>query len=859
MVMTDNQDQPFDLGPALARIGNIPTQDQLGQAAQDEGAAYRGRLAQEQPQAPENPTFNGAMIEPITPLSPQSQPPYDYSAANLESGRNLSRQSFVDSYNKQAAAEPRVDPLNRIASALAGRPVSPYNANPSNYRQLTPSEEAEKYRSEQSEYAGLAAGIATPELASATGLARFAPGPNQLNMFLPARDFQMAEANRMEQSGLHPKTILKQTGAFRDVDGRWMREISDASSRVTPEAQQFIKDYQSSAGPATDIFEHPELYKQAPGLKKYEMELEQEPEFITQSHPDYFPGFEKKAEAMEQMGRSPSDIFAQSNMRRTPTGEWEQRYFPLGWHNGAEQNIRIAGANPEDFRKTALHEMTHAVDRGMGRPNYGASDDRIYGELAKLPPEDVIARANASRLAGSPWAPNPASYEGNWEGFLRQQASDEYMRNAGEARARNVETRRNMSPAERLNTHPFKTMDVPPEQQIVGSETTPGSSQLSVPSQNSPGFTLYHGSPHDYPAERLVQHPSGETEHIVGSPGQLPEVPEGATVLQDYPLGRVRLDKVGTGEGAQAYSHGWYGAEREGIAGDYRKKLGYKDAVQQFRNHLPDDASFEEINELVDAGKVPPKMGRVLQALKQDDWLGFDYPSQAISQAFRPSLHNFDPSPELVDAVKNYGHMYETRVNADPEHFIDWDKPLSEQSEHVKNALKNTQWGRSQLDLMGSSVEPKGSHLAPRTPDQAAEMAKIGIPGTKYLDAASRNLPKEQATRNFVLHDERIAAIVRKYGIPGAIAMGAITPEMGRQMQEQGLASGGRVHEFKHSGSVSDKTYALLHRIKRITKNTDRLGPGGFETQVVPAHARGGTASDKTNTLLAKLKAQKSA
>jgi len=38
------------------------------------------------------------------------------------------------------------------------------------------------------------------------------------------------------------------------------------------------------------------------------------------------------------------------------------------------------------------------------------------------------------------------------------------------------------------------------------------------------------------------------------------------------------------------------------------------------------------------------------------------------------------------------------------------------------------------------------------------------------------------------------------------------------------------------------------------SKRADRLGPGGFETRVVPAHARGGTISDKTHQLLAKLK-----
>jgi hypothetical protein len=40
----------------------------------------------------------------------------------------------------------------------------------------------------------------------------------------------------------------------------------------------------------------------------------------------------------------------------------------------------------------------------------------------------------------------------------------------------------------------------------------------------------------------------------------------------------------------------------------------------------------------------------------------------------------------------------------------------------------------------------------------------------------------------------------------------------------------------------------------KTTKKADKLRPGGFETQVVPTHARGGTVSDKTNQLLAKLK-----
>ena len=35
----------------------------------------------------------------------------------------------------------------------------------------------------------------------------------------------------------------------------------------------------------------------------------------------------------------------------------------------------------------------------------------------------------------------------------------------------------------------------------------------------------------------------------------------------------------------------------------------------------------------------------------------------------------------------NPGKMYEVSLNADPEHFLDWDKPLSEQSPKVRSKI----------------------------------------------------------------------------------------------------------------------------------------------------------------------------
>src|SRR5579864_5190846 len=49
---------------------------------------------------------------------------------------------------------------------------------------------------------------------------------------------------------------------------------------------------------------------------------------------------------------------------------------------------------------------------------------------------------------------------------------------------------------------------------------------------------------------------------------------------------------------------------------------------------------------------------------------------------------------------KSPGSMYQVNIGADPEHFLDWDKPLSEQHPVVQDALQ----GQFRPDQSGSSI-----------------------------------------------------------------------------------------------------------------------------------------------------------
>jgi len=75
-----------------------------------------------------------------------------------------------------------------------------------------------------------------------------------------------------------------------------------------------------------------------------------------------------------------------------------------------------------------------------------------------------------------------------------------------------------------------------------------------------------------------------------------------------------------------------------------------------------------------------------MTALEKDDWLGHDYPHQAVSEALR-NIRSYEVSPETAAAARAMGNMYRVEIKADHEHFLDWDRPIGQQSEHVRSAL----------------------------------------------------------------------------------------------------------------------------------------------------------------------------
>lgn len=127
------------------------------------------------------------------------------------------------------------------------------------------------------------------------------------------------------------------------------------------------------------------------------------------------------------------------------------------------------------------------------------------------------------------------------------------------------------------------------------------------------------------------------------------------------------------------------------------------------------------------------------------------------------------------------GHMYEARINAPQEHFLDWNKPFHEQSEHVQNSLMNVpnfeSFGHYKSGMDMGDLINRG--LIPHTYDKASQeflqaYRDAGIPGIKYFDQGSRVEGMADPTRNYVVFDDKLIDTMRRYANGGPITANAL-------------------------------------------------------------------------------------
>jgi hypothetical protein len=189
-------------------------------------------------------------------------------------------------------------------------------------------------------------------------------------------------------------------------------------------------------------------------------------------------------------GDAPGGTFTDINHPRFvdaygPTPRIEGEYGPLksvsGQYDPVTGKIFAKGPTEDRALSTSLHELQHSV---QGREGFGAGaspdefanidfqaveDGQLFHILmAKhgLSPQEAAVKLETH--TGRPLSQEALQIGMSDDAMMWPGSAEEaYMRHAGEVEARNVQSRMNMTAAERRATPPWETQDVPDDQQIV--------------------------------------------------------------------------------------------------------------------------------------------------------------------------------------------------------------------------------------------------------------------------------------------------------------------------------------------------------------------------------------------------------
>ena len=241
------------------------------------------------------------------------------------------------------------------------------------------------------------------------------------------------------------------------------------------------------------------------------------------------------------------------------------------------------------------------------------------------------------------------------------------------------------------------------------------------------------------------------------------------------------MSKIGTGEGAQAYGHGLYFADSEGVAKSYRDQLSPVTPEWPTKKH---EAMFnslpqwqqDNINGLMLNGYSGDKLRSIFQdrartarwEMANPDDVGRS--SKPIGGAPAAEIYDQLASMKRMPTAQQRGSMYQVDINADPEHFLDWDKPLSEQTS-VYEKLKGLPQVQSQQAMLG------GDRLVSYAKDNGipplvAIKLQSALRGGADFPTAVQSVRSLSANPDWAGHVDKLASAVN----PAEISMQSVIP-----------------------------------------------------------------------------------
>ena len=271
-----------------------------------------------------------------------------------------------------------------------------------------------------------------------------------------------------------PDEIFRETGWFKGADNQWRFEIPDDKVEFIADPTRLPEYQLKRAAGLGDVIKHDELFAAYPELRGL----------------------------LTQTGDNP-----------TPYGGWQpyQDRSSEGFVD-IEEEMRAYGPTRRDVESVLLHEIDHAVanrEGFSGGTNQSEATNRILEQqnidLYNLE-QRMEKRTEELGLSPFDYRPDTTDPEllqlrSEYDAKLGRSPSNQdifamYQRNMGEVAARNTESRRDMTAAERRETPPRLTEDTPREAQWTEGVISAASSEPAG-SLGANTLRVYHGTDAD--------------------------------------------------------------------------------------------------------------------------------------------------------------------------------------------------------------------------------------------------------------------------------------------------------------------------------------------------------------------------
>jgi len=348
-------------------------------------------------------------------------------------------------------------------------------------------------------------------------------------------------------------------------------------------------------------------------------------------------------------------------------------------------------------------------------------------------------------------------------------------------------------------------------------------------------------------AKLLKKDPPPRIEPTINLPPGFSKGPQIATwhgTASDFP--KFKMSYVGTGEGNQMFGHGIYTSDLRVIGTEYRDNLGFRPSLSgdgdtmaekalnkleptmvqdlegsPFGRFVEDNDDYTDlIDEIIESDdKITTRTSLTDQASV------IEFPDgSALRTQNAEKIIDEEGTPIFGDGVLDYltkeplfgnfikplgkseGTLMKVGINLNPqEDLLDFYRVMSEQPTEVQRKIKTIAEKIGDKDLIKNLENADGQgvqdtiakHLGVQyqSPKVSEFFNEFGIKGMKYSTQGTRQrkLKPEDDDYNYVIFDDSVLEILKKYGVVGPVtlsaARGAVSEPEEKQMKEGGIVT----------------------------------------------------------------------